>query len=70
MQASAIQGTPFGPAQEFVGSPYKEIGIGGLFNVHSAETSRIAVLPNGDDSYDDILAVNKWSKLSSLQELF
>ncbi len=51
LQASAIQGTPFGPAQDFVGSPYEEIGIGGLFNVHSVETCRIAVLPNGDDSF-------------------
>jgi len=51
VQISAIQGTAFGPAQEFVGSPYEEIGISGLFNVHSAETCRIAVLPNGDDSF-------------------
>jgi len=48
---SAIQGTPFGPAQEFVGSPYKEIGTSGLFNVHPPETCRIAVLHNGDDSF-------------------
>jgi len=51
VQISAIQGTAFGPAQEFVGSPYEKIGISGLFNVHSAETCRIAVLPNGDDSF-------------------
>lgn len=51
VQISAIQGTAFGPAQEFVGSPYEEIGISGLFNVHSAESCRIAVLPNGDDSF-------------------
>jgi cardiolipin synthase C len=51
VQITAIQGTAFGPAQEFVGSPYEEIGISGLFNVHSAETCRIAVLPNGDDSF-------------------
>ena len=49
--ASAVQGTPFGPAQQFVGSPYEEIGFSGLFDVHSAETCRIAVLPNGDDSF-------------------
>ncbi|HSQ84460.1 MAG TPA: phosphatidylserine/phosphatidylglycerophosphate/cardiolipin synthase family protein, partial [Desulfobacterales bacterium] len=48
---SAIQGTPFGPAQEFVGSPYKEIGTSGLFNVHPPETCSIAVLHNGDDSF-------------------
>jgi hypothetical protein len=49
VQASAIQGTAFGPAQEFVGSPYEEIGINGLFDVHPAETCRIAILPNGDE---------------------
>jgi len=48
---SAIQGTPFGPAQEFVGSPNEEVGISGLFDVHPAGICRIAVLPNGDDSF-------------------
>jgi phosphatidylserine/phosphatidylglycerophosphate/cardiolipin synthase-like enzyme len=51
VQASAIQGTPFGPAREFVGSPYEEIGISGLFDVHTAESCRIAILHNGDDSF-------------------
>jgi putative cardiolipin synthase len=51
VQASTIQGTAFGPAQEFIGSPYEKVGISGLFDVHSAETCRIAVLPNGDDSF-------------------
>jgi len=49
VQASAILGTAFGPAREFVGSPYEEIGINGLFDVHPAETCLIAVLPNGDE---------------------
>jgi putative cardiolipin synthase len=49
--AAATQGTPFGPADEFVGSPYDEIGLNGLFDAHPAETCRIAVLPNGDDSF-------------------
>jgi putative cardiolipin synthase len=49
--ASVVQDSVFGPAQEFVGSPYKEIGTSGLFNVHSPETCRIAVLHNGDDSF-------------------
>jgi putative cardiolipin synthase len=48
---SSIQGTPFGPAGEFIGSPFEEIGLSGLFDAHSAEVSRIAVLPNGDDSF-------------------
>ena len=51
VKISAIQGTAFGSAREFVGSPYGEVGVSGLFNVHSAETCRIAVLPNGDDSF-------------------
>ena len=51
LKISDIKGSAFGPAQEFVGSPYEDIGISGLFDVHSAETCRIAVLPNGDDSF-------------------
>jgi len=51
VQASAIQGTAFGPAQEFIGSPYEEVGHSGLFDVHPDEICRIAVLPNGDDSF-------------------
>jgi phosphatidylserine/phosphatidylglycerophosphate/cardiolipin synthase-like enzyme len=51
VQASAIEGTAFDPAREFIGSPYAEVGHSGLFDVHSAETCRIAVLPNGDDSF-------------------
>jgi len=50
-QAATIQGTPFGPAEEFVGSPEEEIGRSGLFDVHSADTCQIAVLRNGDDSF-------------------
>ena len=53
MQASAIQGTAFGPTREFIGSPYEEVGHSGLFDVHPAEKCRIAVLPNGDDSFAD-----------------
>jgi len=51
MKTPAIQGSVFGPAEEFVGSPYEEIGTSGLFNVHFPETCRIAVLHNGDDSF-------------------
>jgi len=51
VQPSALQGTPFGPNEEFMGSPNEEIGVSGLFDVQSAETCRIAVLPNGDDSF-------------------
>ena len=41
VQASTIQGTPFGTAREFVGSPYEEIGINGLFDVHPAGGRRL-----------------------------
>jgi cardiolipin synthase C len=51
VQTQAIQGSVFGPSQEFLGSPYEEIGTSGLFNVHFPETCRIAVLHNGDDSF-------------------
>ena len=51
VQVSAIGGTPFDAPGEFVGSSNEEVGISGLFKVHSPETCRIAVLPNGDDSF-------------------
>jgi len=50
-QAAAIPGGPFAPAEAFVGSPLEEVGRSGLFDVHSADTSQIAVLRNGDDSF-------------------
>jgi len=45
------QDTAFGHAREFVGSPLEEVGRSGLFDVHPAESCRIAVLHNGDDSF-------------------
>jgi len=51
LQASAIRGTAFGDAREFVGSPYEEVRRSGLSSVHRAATCRIAVLHNGDDSF-------------------
>ena len=51
MQISAVQGTAFGSAREFIGSPYEEVGLSGLFDVNSAESCRIAILSNGDDSF-------------------
>ena len=51
VQASSIRGTPFDDPGEFVGSSNEEVGISGLFKVHPPETCRIAVLPNGDDSF-------------------
>ncbi|MDH3875607.1 MAG: phosphatidylserine/phosphatidylglycerophosphate/cardiolipin synthase family protein [Desulfobacteraceae bacterium] len=70
VQAPAIQGSVFGPSQEFVGSPYEEIGTSGLFNVHFPETCRIAVLHNGDDSFAArIQALQKASKSVRIQAL-
>jgi putative cardiolipin synthase len=50
-QAAAIQSGAFAPAEAFIGSPMEEIGKSGLFDVHSADTSQIAVLHNGDYSF-------------------
>ncbi len=41
----------FGPAEEFIGSPYPDIGHSGLFPVHPIKHSQIAILANGDDSF-------------------
>jgi len=49
--ASTVEGSVFGPTREFEGSPYADVGRSGLFQPHSAETCRIAVLRNGDDSF-------------------
>jgi len=51
VQILAIRGTPFDAPGEFAGSSNEEVGVSGLFNVHPPETCRIAVLPNGDDSF-------------------
>jgi len=51
VQMLAERTAAFGSAQDFEGSPYEEIGSSGLFNAHLAESCRIAVLPNGDDSF-------------------
>lgn len=48
---SFLPGSPFGPNGEFIGSPYAEVGLGGLFDVHPPERCRIAVFPNGDRSF-------------------
>jgi phosphatidylserine/phosphatidylglycerophosphate/cardiolipin synthase-like enzyme len=51
VKAAGIYGTPFDPAEKFVGSIKEEIGKSGLFDVHPANTCQIAVLRNGDDSF-------------------
>ncbi len=41
----------FGTASEFQGSPLAEVGHQALFAVHPAESTEIAILPNGDVSF-------------------
>jgi len=41
----------FGTVEEFPGSPIDEVGHEALFDVHTAESTKIAVLPNGDISF-------------------
>ena len=45
------QGDVFGPRSDFVGSPFPDIGLSGLFPVREARSNRIAILDNGDDSF-------------------
>jgi putative cardiolipin synthase len=40
-----------GPDARFVGSPYPDVGLGGLFPVHGPDECRIAVLQGGEDSF-------------------
>ena len=41
----------FGAINEFIGSPYPDIELTGLFKTHPAVNNQIAVLNNGDDSF-------------------
>ena len=41
----------FGSDKEFIGSPYPDIGLSGLFSTHYADNNHIAILNNGDDSF-------------------
>ena len=41
----------YGPPTDFIGSPFPDIGRTGLFPVHDAKSSRIAILNNGDDAF-------------------
>ena len=45
------RGDVFGPASDFRGSPYPDVGLSGLFPVRQAKTTRVAILDNGDDSF-------------------
>jgi phosphatidylserine/phosphatidylglycerophosphate/cardiolipin synthase-like enzyme len=45
------RGDVFGPATDFLGSPFPELGRSGLFPVHDAASTRIAILENGDQAF-------------------
>lgn len=51
VHVAEIRGTPFDEPRGFVGSENVEVGISGLFTVHPPEACRVAVLPNGDNSF-------------------
>ncbi len=40
-----------GPDAHFVGSPYPDVGLDGLFPVHGPEDCQVAVLQGGEDSF-------------------
>src|SRR5512143_1534222 len=40
-----------GPEARFVGSPYPDVSLSGLFPVHGPDACRIAVLQGGEDSF-------------------
>jgi putative cardiolipin synthase len=41
----------FGRSDDFIGSPFADIDHSGLFPVHDAGSTRIAILSNGDDAF-------------------
>jgi putative cardiolipin synthase len=41
----------FGPPQEYIGSPFDDVGLRGLFDVHGPDSNQIALLKNGDASF-------------------
>jgi len=53
-----------GPEAAFIGSPYADIGLTGLFAVRGPAECDLAVLPNGDDSLAVRLATLKAARTS------
>ena len=41
----------FGSNEEYIGSPYPDIGRSGLFKTHLSDKNQLAILHNGDDSF-------------------
>jgi phosphatidylserine/phosphatidylglycerophosphate/cardiolipin synthase-like enzyme len=48
-----------GPEARFIGSPYPDVGLTGLFPVHEPDGCRVAVLQGGEDSFAVRLAALK-----------
>jgi cardiolipin synthase C len=49
--AEASASSVLGPDAQFAGSPYPDVGLGGLFPVHGPEGCQVAVLHGGEDSF-------------------
>lgn len=49
--AETSETSVLGPGAQFVGSPYPDVGLSGLFPVHGPDGCQIAVLENGEDSF-------------------
>lgn len=45
------RGSVFGPDSDFVGSPFADVGRSGLFPVRAPDTTRVAILRNGDVAF-------------------
>jgi putative cardiolipin synthase len=51
MLARARTSSVFGPTTDFVGSPFDDVGLSGMFAVRSPADCEVAVLPSGEDSF-------------------
>jgi putative cardiolipin synthase len=62
--ATASATSVLGPEASFVGSPYPDVGLTGLFPVHGPDGCEVAVLPNGEDSFAVRMATLKAARQS------
>jgi putative cardiolipin synthase len=52
------------PDAQFIGSPYPDVGLSGLFPVHGPDGCRVAVLAGGEDSFAVRMAALRGAKRS------
>ena len=52
------------PDAQFIGSPYPDVGLSGLFPVHGPDGCKVAVLDNGEDSFAVRMAALRGAKRS------